>query len=109
MKGLQDVISVSIVHPEFGQVDADKKGWVFDKNHKSQLLNLSCEDSVYGFDNLLQIYLKSSPEYDGRVSVPVLWDKKTEQIVNNESPEIIKMFNKEFDKFAKNKSLDLYP
>jgi putative glutathione S-transferase len=53
--------------------------------------------------------LKSSPEYDGRVSVPVLWDKKTEQIVNNESPEIIKMFNKEFDKFAKNKSLDLYP
>lgn len=50
------MISISIVHPVFGDVGNEKKGWVFDKNHKSSLLNLSCEDSVNGFDNLLQIY-----------------------------------------------------
>jgi putative glutathione S-transferase len=47
------------------------------------------------------LYKKAKPDYEGRITVPVLWDKKTEQIVNNESPEIIKIFNKEFNQFSK--------
>ena len=49
---------------------------------------------------MYQVYKKASPDYEDKVTVPLLWDKKTEQIVNNESSEIIKMFNKDFDKFA---------
>ena len=56
MKGLQDVISVSIVKPEFGQVDADKKGWVFNKDDKSLIINQFCEDTLYGLDNMYQLY-----------------------------------------------------
>ena len=58
---------------------------------------------------MYQVYKKASPDYEDKVTVPVLWDKKTEQIVNNESSEIIKMFNKDFDKFATKKYEDIYP
>lgn len=57
----------------------------------------------------MQVYLKVNPEYDGRITVPVLWDKQTSTIVNNESAEIIRMFNSEFNAIAKNPELDLYP
>jgi putative glutathione S-transferase len=50
-----------------------------------------------------------SPSDAGKYTVPVLWDKKTSTIVNNESAEIVRMFNSEFNQFAKNPDLDLYP
>ena len=51
------------------------------------------EDPLYGFDYMYQLYLKANLQYEGRVTVPVLWDKQTETIVSNESSEIIRMFN----------------
>jgi putative glutathione S-transferase len=65
-------------------------------------------DSVNNAKYLHQIYSKSEPNYSGRVSVPVLWDKKTERIVNNESSEIIRMFNSAFDGIGA-KPGDYYP
>ena len=65
------------------------------------MINLSCEDSLYGLKFMKDLYKKAKPDYEGRITVPVLLDKKTEQIVNNESPEIIKIFNKEFNQFSK--------
>jgi glutathionyl-hydroquinone reductase len=59
-------------------------------------------------DYLWQVYVKSDPNYTGRVTVPVLWDKKVKQIVNNESRQIIQMLNSEFNAFDR-RSVDFYP
>ena len=83
-------------------------GWIFDKNETSSI-GLTCEDSIYGLNSLYEIYLKDSPDYKERITVPVLWDKKTNTIVNNESSEIIKMFNKDLNEFSKNKIDDINP
>ena len=59
-----------------------------------------------------ELYFKAEPTYGGRYTVPVLWDKKKETVCNNESAEIIRMFNTEFNKFCatpEQKALDLYP
>ncbi len=56
-----------------------------------------------------EVYLKSDPTYAGKVSVPVLWDKLTNTIVNNESPEIIRMLNSEFNEWSKHPDVDFYP
>lgn len=67
-------------------------------------------DRVNGAKYLKEIYLKADPSFSGPFSVPVLWDKKTQTIVNNESSEVIRMMNSEFNGLAtKNKGLDLYP
>jgi len=66
-------------------------------------------DHVHGFRSIRQLYLTRHPDYTGRFTVPVLYDKKTRQIVNNESSEIIRMFNGEFNEFAKHPDIDLYP
>src|SRR5699024_8186442 len=60
------------------------------------------------FDKLYQLYLKADPNYTGRVIVPTLWDKQRETIVNNESAEIIRMFNSAFDGVGANPG-DYYP
>jgi putative glutathione S-transferase len=65
-------------------------------------------DSVNGKQKLNEIYLIADPRYTGRVSVPVLWDKERRTIVNNESSEIIRMFNSAFDAFSNNRT-DYYP
>jgi putative glutathione S-transferase len=65
-------------------------------------------DTVNGAGHLHEIYTRAKPDYSGRVSVPVLWDKETGTIVNNESPEIIRMFNSAFDALTGNRS-DFYP
>ena len=65
-------------------------------------------DTLYGLDYLHQIYCKADAAYSGRVTVPVLWDKKRETIVSNESSEIIRMLNSAFDQWA-DASLDFYP
>ena len=89
LKRLEDVISISIVDPVVAN-----EGWPFGDGP-------GCiPDTVNGFHHLHQVYSKAKPDYTGRVSVPVLWDRKRDTIVNNESSEIIRMFNGEFESFA---------
>ncbi|OWB79128.1 hypothetical protein B5S32_g3341 [[Candida] boidinii] len=104
LKGLSGIISVSVVHWLM-----DDKGWKFPTAEDP------CEgatpDHLYGLDRLQKIYTKADPDYSGRISVPVLWDKKLETIVSNESSEILRMLNSEFNdlidpKYAK---IDVYP
>ncbi len=97
LKSLEDIISVSIVHPHM--LD---NGWVFD-DWKGET-----GDNLYDYKCLHQLYTKAKPEYSGRVTVPILWDSKLETIVNNESSEIIRMFNSAFNDFSPVK-LDYYP
>jgi putative glutathione S-transferase len=85
LKRLEDAISMSIVEP----VIADQ-GWPL----------AAGADTVHGFHHLHQVYTKARPDYTGRVSVPVLWDRKRGTIVNNESSEIIRMLNSEFESSA---------
>ena len=66
------------------------------------------EDPLYQKSFLYELYLQSKPEYEGRVTVPVLWDKQTEQIVSNESAEIIRMMNSAFNDLTGNTD-DYYP
>ena len=97
LKGLEDVISVSVVHHYMG-----KDGWTFLAEDGAT------GDDLYGLDWLHQIYTKAVPLYTGRVPVPVLWDKQKETIVSNESSEIIRMLNSAFDEFGDAGS-DFYP
>jgi len=95
LKGLEEVISMTEVEPIMGD-----QGWQFGPDADL--------DTVNGKDRLNQIYLLADPRYTGRVSVPVLWDKERGTIVNNESPEIIRMLNTAFDAFTNNRT-DYYP
>jgi putative glutathione S-transferase len=79
-----------------------ENGWTFDKQTGSS------GDPLDGHTFMYQRYLADSPDYTGRVTVPVLWDKKLQRIVSNESSEIIRMFNSAFDELTGN-HLDLYP
>ncbi|KUJ77489.1 glutathione S-transferase family protein [Ruegeria profundi] len=87
LKGLSDLISVSVVHP-----DMLDKGWTFKTDEHG-----ATGDKLFGLDYAHQIYTKADPNYSGRVTVPILWDKQQETIVSNESSEIIRMFNSAFD------------
>ncbi len=87
LKGLEDHISVSVVHPDMGE-----DGWTFDSDYPG-----ATSDDLYGLPFLRDIYTKADPEVSGRVTVPILWDKQRETIVSNESSEIIRMFNSAFD------------
>jgi putative glutathione S-transferase len=104
--GLQDVISVSYVHYLLGQ-----EGWKFDdpKNPDPEQKPLA-KDDVNGFSLLRQVYeLSVGDKYDGKITVPVLFDKKTKKIVNNESAELLHIFNGELKKLGTNPDLELYP
>ena len=97
LKGLEDYISVSVVSP-----DMLEHGWTFDKD------NHSTGDALFDSDFMHQIYTRNKADYSGRVTVPVLWDKKTQRIVSNESAEIIRMFNSAFNALTGNER-DFYP
>lgn len=97
LKGLDEMISVSTVH----WFMADK-GWTF------QAGDGVVPDTVNNVDYMYQIYTAAMPDYSGRVTVPVLWDKQQNTIVSNESPEIIRMFNSAFDDIGA-KPGDFYP
>src|SRR5450432_702493 len=97
LKALENVISLSVVSP-----DMLKDGWTFNKDEGSS------GDDINGKSRLSEIYVLADPRYSGRVSVPVLWDKKKKTIVNNESPEIIRMLNSAFNAFT-NIHTDYYP
>ena len=97
LKGLEDVVSMSVVEPLYGP-----HGWRFETSPGTT------PDSVNGASELAEIYLRADPKYTGRVSVPALWDKERRTIVNNESPEIIRMLNGAFGRFT-NVRTDYYP
>lgn len=90
LKGLNDYIDVTVVDPVMLE-----NGW-------------ELEDPLYGRRFLYELYLKADASYEGRVTVPVLWDKQTETIVSNESSEIIRMFNSAFNALTGNTE-DYYP
>jgi len=89
LKGLEKAIPVFYAAPYMGE-----NGWEYGSG---------------GIRYLHELYARAKPDYTGRVSVPVLWDSKTQAIVNNESSEIIRMLNREFDRFAMRRLHDLYP
>lgn len=97
LKKLEEIISVDIVHHFMGE-----NGWTFTRKDGAT------GDSLYQSQFLHEIYTKADPHYSGRVTVPVLWDKKTETIVSNESAEIIRMLNSAFDEWGET-SVDLWP
>jgi len=97
LKGLEDAVSVSIVDP-----DMLEQGWTFSDAPGA------IPDDVNHAKHLHEIYTRADPSYTGRVTVPVLWDKKNGTIVSNESSEIIRMFNAEFGGIA-NDDADYYP
>lgn len=97
LKGLENVISVSVVHPWLGA-----KGWEF------RPYPGATEDDVHGVRYLRELYLRARPDYSGRFSVPLLWDRERDTAVSNESSEIIRMFNRAFD-VSGDAELDLYP
>ena len=86
LKHLENLVSVSVVEPVMSS-----EGWAFSD---------ALPDHVNGCSHLHEIYTRMQPDYSGRVTVPVLWDKKRRAIVNNESAEIIRMLNSEFVAYA---------
>jgi putative glutathione S-transferase len=94
LKGLTDIISVSVVEPLM--LD---HGWSFSEQYP---------DDLYGLDFLHELYNKAQPAINTRVTVPVLWDKQRQVIVSNESAEIIRMFNSAFDGITGNEE-DFFP
>ena len=97
LKGLEGAISLSVVDPYMLE-----QGWTFSR------VEGAIPDSIHGSRYLHEIYTHADLKYTGRVTVPVLWDRKTDTIVNNESSEIIRMFNSEFDAIG-NDDLEFYP
>jgi len=97
LKKLEEVISVSIVAPHMLE-----QGWALNGDFDSTL------DELNGHDYLYQLYNQAKRDYSGRVTVPVLWDKQQQTIVNNESAEIIRMFNSAFNAHTEIKD-DYYP
>ncbi len=97
LKKLEDVISLSVVSYHMGSL-----GWTFDR------LTGSTGDDVNNAIRLSEIYLRADERYSGRVTVPVLWDKERQTIVNNESAGIIRMLNAAFDAFTDDRT-DYYP
>jgi len=98
LKDLNDHISCSVVNPYMLE-----NGWTFEESFPG-----TTSDHLFSKQYLYQIYLKADSNYSGRVTVPVLWDKKNQTIVSNESSEIIRMLNYSFNKLTGN-NLDFYP
>ena len=98
LKGLSKHISVSVVHP-----DMLENGWSFAQDFPN-----ATGDDLYNLDYLYEIYQKADNTISTNVTVPVLWDKHTKTIVNNESSEIIRIFNSSFNELTKNEN-DYYP
>lgn len=102
LKRLEDVISLSVVDPFMGE-----NGWAFSAPDGS-LTEGSTPDHIRGASFLYEIYAKADAGYTGRVTVPVLYDKQSRMIVNNESADIIRMLNSTFDEWSSS-SVDFYP
>lgn len=101
LKGLEDAIDVSVVHWYMGA-----NGWTFESE---EMPNGATGDRLHGKLCLHELYTAAKPDYTGRVTVPVLWDTQENTIVSNESAEIIRMFNHEFEGVADPDAPDFYP
>ena len=97
LKGLESMISLSVVHWHMGE-----SGWTFADGPGV------IPDPIHNARTLADVYVAADPKYSGRVTVPVLWDKQRGTIVNNESAEILRMFNSAFDGLGA-KPGDYYP
>jgi putative glutathione S-transferase len=106
LKGLEHAIGLTIVDPL-----RDEKGWAFREPSTKwpPADSFSSTDSTNGFRYLSEAYHATDPKFQGRVTVPVLWDKKTKKIINNCEDDICPMFNSLFNDFAKNKDVDFFP
>ncbi|XP_076933154.1 uncharacterized protein LOC143598960 [Bidens hawaiensis] len=109
IKGLDKAISFTSVKPiwERTKESDEHMGWVFPDTETEQ--PGAAPDHINGAKTVRALYELASANYSGKYTVPVLWDKKLKTIVNNESEEIIRMLNTEFNEIAENPSLDLYP
>ncbi|WP_076537564.1 glutathione S-transferase family protein [Shewanella sp. UCD-KL21] len=106
LKQLTQLIDVTVVEPHMLS-----NGWEFAGPNQSAAANAiegANSDPLFNKDYLYQIYQMAKPDYNGRVTVPVLWDKHTHTIVSNESSEIIRMFNQAFNHLTANHD-DYYP
>jgi putative glutathione S-transferase len=97
LKQLEEVVGMTVVDPV-----RDERGWAFRDGPGHS------KDPVNGFKFLSEAYLATDPSYEGRVTVPVLWDKQTGTIVNNSDDDLMRILNTEFNSFTKSE-LDLYP
>ena len=106
LKGLEEVIGMTIVDPI-----RDEEGWAFrDPSGKIPPgAPFESTDPINGFQFLSEAYKATDPNYNERVTVPVLWDKQTKKIVNNCEDDICRMFNDRFNDFARNKDVDFFP
>jgi putative glutathione S-transferase len=95
VKGLEDVVSMSLIHPF-----RDDRGWAFPGGEYT--------DPVNGFSFLSEAYDATDPSFEGRVTVPVIWDKESGRIVSNESADVVRMFGSAWDEWG-DASVDLYP
>ncbi len=95
LKKLEHLVGITIVDPKMLE-----RGWVFS--------DVSRDNPIAGIDCLSQVYTSADPAYSGRVTVPVLWDKQQRTIVNNESAEIIRIFNSAFNELTGDRT-DYYP
>jgi len=106
--GLEEVIGMTVVDPV-----RDERGWAFrDPDPSSEqhpAASFASTDPINGFHFLAEAYELTDPNFDGRVTVPVLWDKETRRIVNNCEDNICRMFNDAFRGLAKNQKVDLFP
>jgi putative glutathione S-transferase len=103
LKGLEDLITISVFHPVMHE-----NGWSFKHDEESAKLYGTTGDYLYDDNFIAEKYLAQDPDYSGVNSVPILWDKKDKVIVNNESSEIIRMFNSAFNDITGN-AADFYP
>lgn len=97
LRKLEDVISVSTVAPQLTD-----EGWRFGG------FEGATQDHLFGSTHMHEIYTRADPHYTGRATVPVLWDKVEDRMVNNESADILRMFNRAFDAYG-DVTVDLYP
>jgi len=111
LKGLDQAIGLTIVDPF-----RDEKGWAFRDPERSRpgavltdLDKFESTDPINGFRYLSEAYRATDPKFNGRVTVPVLWDKQTKRIVNNCEDDICPMFNNVFNEFAVNKDVNFFP
>lgn len=96
LKGLERVIGMTALHHHL----LEGEGWAFAPDRP---------DPLHGAHHLRELYAMAQPGYAGRITVPVLWDRREQTIVNNESSEILRMMNTAFDAFSAHPDIDLYP